>query len=148
MRAGTHAGVPLQLFCSMYPVGANPCVINSSSWLRGQCGVTALLATTGPLGPQRSAEGYRSAAEEMKTVFNVILFWAHTWVCPYSCSVQCASVWANMQNKIKSLSFNSSVAREPFFVSNLFLYVLSSRERTKAPGTRKNQSQQPSAHES
>ena len=40
------------------------------------------------------------------------------------------------------------MAREPFFVSNLFLYVLSSRERTKAPGTRKNQSQQPSAHES
>ena len=31
---------------------------NSSS-LRGQCGATALLATTGPLGPQRSAEGYR-----------------------------------------------------------------------------------------
>ena len=35
-----------------------------------------------------------------------------------------------------------------FFVFNLLLYVLSSRERTKAPGTRKNQSQQPSAHES
>ena len=35
-----------------------------------------------------------------------------------------------------------------FFAFNLLLYVLSSRERTKAPGTRKNQSQQPSAHES
>ena len=35
-----------------------------------------------------------------------------------------------------------------FFVFNLLLYVLSSRERTKAPGTRKNQSQQPFAHES
>ena len=50
--------------------------------------------------------------------------------------------------KIIVISINSSVALEPFFVSNLFLYVLSSRERTKAPGTRKNQSQQPSAHES
>ena len=28
-------------------------------------------------------------------MFNVILFWAHTWVCPYDCSVQCVSVGAN-----------------------------------------------------
>ena len=35
-----------------------------------------------------------------------------------------------------------------FLCLRQFLYVLSSRERTKAPGTRKNQSQQSSAHES
>ena len=61
------------------------------------------------------------------------------------------AIWTSLYQtdvKIIVISINSSVVLEPFFVSNLFLYVLSSRERTKAPGTRKNQSQQPSAHES
>ena len=56
--------------------------------------------------------------------------------------------WCNILWMILSCSKPLGVIYRQFFVFNLLLYVLSSRERTKAPGTRKNQSQQPSAHES
>ena len=56
--------------------------------------------------------------------------------------------WCSILRVISSCSKLLGVIYRQFFVFNLLLYVLSSRERTKAPGTRKNQSQQPSAHES